>query len=308
MKNTVSLIAGVVLLVGCGRGDKQPETKKPATQPAPVAVAPTKTRPVVTPVVVTALPKDRPAVPPAARVTPVPAEPDDLASVPTSAFLQVPPASILDPASDAGRLLAEAQELFRQGQVDAAIDTLAAAVKDPAFENGRQVLVGKLVSLLLASARVADAQAVCMQYPGDERAVANIGQVNGYLTKIGDMNAAADWAAQLEALPLSGPAADQNSIFLLSTLAKAGRIDEAIERVPGIVEGPDEARNIRVLNAAAGGMLKSSDLENGARLLAAIEEATGGNNAYAGMVSNLRVLQQGMEEMARTRPAGATPK
>lgn len=270
MKQSVLLMVAAVLLVSCGRQPQKPEAGSPSAKRAPVVAAPNASTNEL----------------PVARMM----------------FLQQPPPGELDPASEAARVLSVAQELLRQGRANEAADVLSAAVKDPACESGRQVLVAKLVALLLASDRVEEAQTVCLEYAADAKAASSdIGMIHRYLVQKGDMKAAAEWADRLGALPLSEPAADQNLTYQLGALAASGSLDEAIRRVPGVVARADESRNIRVLGSVASGMIKGGDFENAKRFLAAVEAAAPGKSAYADMVSNMRHLLEQREGMrART--------
>lgn len=220
-------------------------------------------------------------------------------------FLRVPPPGFLSPESDAGKAVAKAQELFRQGQTNAAVDALAKAVKDPASENGRAIVARKLICLLLYADRVADAQAAYIASATDERtAEFNVGLVNGYLMGEKQMpEAAAEWAARLEELPLRGCAADYNLGYRLSALAASGKMDEAIRRVPEVVARTNEVLNAVVLGEVVEGMIGQSEFQQAERFLRAVEEAAAGRKAYAGRVKDLR---QALED-ARATPTTQPP-
>lgn len=220
-------------------------------------------------------------------------------------FLRVPPPGFLNPESEAGRAVAKAQDLFRQGQTNSAVDVLTKAVKDPACESGRVIVARKLIALLLHSDRVADAQAAYIASATNEQAAAfNLAMVNGYLRDTQRPEAAAAWAARLEALPLRGTAVDYNLGYHLSALAASGRMDEAIRRVPEVVARTNEVLNAFVLENVVEGMIGQSEFQHAERFLHAVEEATAGRNAYTGMVTNLRQTLEG----ARAKPASQAPQ
>lgn len=225
-------------------------------------------------------------------------------------FLRVPPPGFLSPESDAGKAVAKAQDLFRQGQTNSAVDVLTKAVKDSAGENECAIVARKLITLLLYSDRVADAQtAYIASATNEQAAVFNVGLVNGYLTGEKERGgkespgAAAEWAARLESLPLRGPAADYNLGYHLSALAASGKIDEAIRRVPEVVARTNEVMNAVVLGDVADGMIGESEFQQAERFLRAVEEATAGRTAYTGMVTNLRQTLEG----ARAKSASRAP-
>lgn len=295
MKNVVSLMAGLVLLVGCSREQQKPEANPPTAKPAPVAMA----KPVASPAVVpTPAPKAitavaQPAVPPVGATVSKPApvtEPTSQPPTSRSIYLEAIPAGMLNPESAAAAALAKAQELFLQGQTNAAAEVLTAAMADPACQPDRPVVARKLITLLLASGLTADAQAAYIASATDEKsALFNLDILNRTLVvEQNNRAAAAEWAARLEALPLTGPAADLNLGNLVSSLWLAGATDEAAARVPVIMERPDEAQNVTVLRKVGGDIIKNADAESAERFLAAIEKSSQGKAAYADLVSSLR--------------------
>jgi hypothetical protein len=166
------------------------------------------------------------------------------------------------------------------------------------------IVARKLIALLLHSDRVADAQAAYIASATNEQAAAfNLAMVNGYLRDKHRPEAAAEWAARLEALPLRGSAVDYNLGYHLSALAASGRMDEAIRRVPEVVARTNEVLNAFVLENVVEGMIGQSEFQHAERFLHAVEEATAGRTAYTGMVTNLRQKLEG----ARAKPATQAP-
>lgn len=269
MKQAVSLAVALVLLAGCGRRREPPAGAPPPPRPA--------------------------AVGPKAAVR---------APLPVVSFL-VASASVLDPESEARKAASQAQGLFLQGQTNAAIDVLGAAIRRPDVENGRHVLVCMLVSLLMASGRDADAQAIGLEYATAEDDRLFCGPlIASCLIERGDAAAAVIWTERLAALPLPPEAADLNFGDHLAALSAAGRLDEALERVPGMLMGADPARNVALVRSVATRMIAGSDFAGAEGFLSAVEAAAGGKEPYVGAVSNGRAeLTQ-----ARARPADAAPE
>jgi hypothetical protein len=290
VKQAVSLIAGAVLLVGCGREPQKPEADAPSAKAAPVAAVPSQVNPVAKP----AMPV-KPELPRVAQAAPVPVTPVPVIGnhgIPfsTAIFLQAPHPGTLDPESNAARAVAQAQDLFRQGETNAAVEVLKKAVKDPTCETGRPWLVQMLVAALLASGRVEDAEATCIEYATDQNPKLYCGSVvTRYLIEEkGDAESALAWTARLEKLELGGAPAELILRDRLMSLEAAGRIDEIVERVPEIVAYTNEAQNMRIMLSVANDMIARSHFDNAERFLASIEAAAGEGKAYSGMVSGLR--------------------
>lgn len=219
-------------------------------------------------------------------------------------FFRVPPPGFLNPESVAGEAVAKAQDLFRKGQTNAAVDLLNQAARDPACESGRAIVARKLIALLLYSDRVADAQAAYIACATNVQAAElNLAMVNGYLISEKRPEAAAEWAARLESLPLREPAACENLGYHLSSLAASGKVEEAIRRVPEVVARTNEVLNAFLLECVVYGMIGESEFQQAERFLSAVENATVGRNAYTGMVTNLR---QTLED-ARAKSASQAP-
>ncbi len=273
MKQAVLLMMGALFLAGCSRQEREPAARAASATPVPIAAAQT--------------PASTNRVPTALAI-----------------FLRTPPPGILKPESEAGRIVVKAQELFQQGQTNAAVDLLDKAVSNPACAADRPVLSRKLITLLLYCGRLADAQAAYVESLTDEKAAAmNISMVHGYLLEKGDAAAVVEWAARLEALSLPGPAAEGNLANHLVALTKCDRMDEATTLLQQILSRTNEVKNTRLVGNAAYGLIRRSEFDQTERLLDAIEVAAGGRNAYTGIVTNLRKELKS----ARAKPATPTP-
>jgi hypothetical protein len=292
VKQAVSLIAGAVLLVGCGREPQKPEADAPSAKAAPVAAVPSQVNPVAKPTM-----PAKPEMPHVAQVAPVPVASEPVAAtsrMPRSVaeFFRMPPPGAAG-VGEATNVVAQAQKLFQQGEVNAAADLLTKALDDPAQEDGHLAILHLLTAVLLASERVDDAQAVCAQYATEDLPGVFSGSIvtRYLLEEKGDAAAALAWTERLDALPLSGRAKNQNLKDNLMALSAAGRVDEVVQRVPEVVArtGTDDvAKNMFVLDSVVYGMIKRSDFGNAERLVDAIEAAVGSNQAYADRVSRLR--------------------
>lgn len=303
MKHVALVMAGgFVLLVGCSREPQKPESKAPPAKPAPITATQPKSTTGMPPVSVTktAAPSTAPVV--ASIIASAPNAPTNRLPASLSSFLRYPPPERLDPESEAGRTLTRAQELFRQGETNAATDLLKTAVKGPGSETASRELVRSLVALLLGSGRVDEGQAICMEYAVSSDPTLFCGpSVTHYLIEEkGDAAAAVAWTEQLAALPLQGFAADMNLADHLTALSAAGRRDEVIQRVPDIVVQTNDVRNARILGIVAERMIRASDFDGADLVLGAIEKDAGSKAAYSGMVTGLR----GLMDRERKRTAG----
>lgn len=342
MKKVISLIACVVLLVGCSRGQKKSDAKKTPTKPSSeVSVLPKVTSPVppgspgVTGspgVVGTAIPPAGPS--PVVSVPPKqgPAGPSPVASVPpvavapapgaprrddngtpepgvlakrTADYLAdispVPLARMLRPESAAAKEVVKAQDLFRLGQTDGAIDILAEAIKNPDLNGGRTVFVRTQIAMLLSSGRVDEAKALTIQYATDEHPEFVGPIITRYLIEEKhDPDAAVAWTDQLGKLPLKPHVVTLNFSDRLVALSAADRLNEVIQNVPGIVEEED---GMKICVGAAMGMIKTSDFDKAESFLAAVEKASGDDPNYE---SALKFLN-GMLESARASKTNAVP-
>jgi hypothetical protein len=312
MKHVVPLMVSLVLLVGCSREQQKPEAKAPPVPAVPVAVAQPKVKPVVppaSPVKVAAQSVKPSAVPSGVKeVTPVPSGSTNRKPVSVDTFLM--PAGSLASDSEAGMAFAKAQELFQQGQTNAAVDVLTAAVSSSSAENGRPVLIRKLVALLLSSGRVDDAQAACVAYAKDEKAPLGGGfiappyqLITQYLIEEkGDAAAAVAWTEQLATLPLSGLAAGINFQDHLTALCAAGRADAVIQSVPDILAFTNEVWSASLVQKVASDMITSSDFDNAERFLSAVEAAPNGKAAHVSTVESMRKTLRSARE---AQPAAA---
>lgn len=220
-------------------------------------------------------------------------------------FMRVPPPSLLGPESESGQAVAKAQELLRQGQTNAAVELLQKAVKDPACDTHRPMLIRKCIALLLYCGRVEQAQATYLESAaGDEDAARmSVSLINGYLIKNGRGEAAAQWAARLETLPLRGLAAEENLAQHLQALAVSGNIESAIKRLPEIAARTNEVQNINLMGAVETFLIRRCEFDKAERFLVAIEQVAGGRNAYTEMVTSLRMNL----ESARTHASSPAP-
>ncbi len=292
MKPLASLILGAVLLAGCSREPREQGARVPSAAPTPNAAVQSSDRSVAKPQSASAMELAHVSKPvaesPAEQPSPATPAPKQTPSLTT--FLAVPPAGVLDPESKAGKVVAQAQELFKQGQTKEALDLLSEAAKDPDCENGRAIVVGKLVSLLLVSGRVEDAEAVCIQHATGENSAFFTGcSVTRYLIEEkDDAVAAVAWTERVAALPLEGFAADLNSADHLTALSAAGRLDEVIQSIPEIVTQANDAQNAKIFGMVAERMIGNSDFDSAEHLLGAIDKAASDKQAYSSMVSTLR--------------------
>lgn len=310
MKNVAWMMVGLVLFVGCGRGQQKPEAKAPTAAKPPVVV----TQPKVTPVtsVKVATPSVAPSAVPAAVtqsgqvriVAPAASAAANRKPVSIDTFLM--PAAGLPADSEAGVAVAKALELYQQGQTNAAVDVLTAAVKGSSFESGRPVLTRKLVALLLASGRLDEAQAACVAFAKDEKAQSGMSpiappyhQITQYLIEEkGDAAAAVSWTEQLAALPLSGMAAGVVYRDRLTALCAAGRTDEVIQSVPEILSLTNEVWSASLVQQVASDLIASSDFDNAERFLSAVEASANGRAAYVDTVGSMRQTMQSARETA----------
>lgn len=263
---------------------------KPVVKVAPVAKPKVKPVVKVAPVAIAAKKSDsKPAIsePPQAEVPPVPATPKH-----TEALLLVGSFSPLDPASEAGKVASEARVLFRQGQTNAAMDVLSAAVENPACKSGRPELVRMLASLFLVSDRVSDAQDLCANYVADDSFGCSAAIVYYLLKEKNDPAAVVAWTERMDALPLSDVARSQNLGANLTALTQAGRLDDVLTRVPEIVSRPNETDSINSLRAVISDMLSRSDFDNAELLVKTIEASAGQKPAYADFVLFVRQMMK----------------
>lgn len=220
------------------------------------------------------------------------------------AFLRVPAPSELRPDSEAGKALAKAQELYRQGETNAAGAVLSNAVKDPSCAKGRSMLNRKLVALYLCSGRVEDAQAACVAYvqSGAPELFGGAIVTTYLIEEKRDANAAVSWTERLRKLKLSAAAEHQNLYDNLTALSAAGQMDEVVRRLPDILSRTNDVETVEIMGSVAAFMMKRSEFDHAQRFLDAVEKAGGGRNDCAAMVS----LQRKRLEGARTqnsRPA-----
>jgi hypothetical protein len=254
---------------------------KPTVKVAPVATAVEKSDS-----------KTEVQVPPQTQVPPVPATPKRL-----EALFLVAPFSSLDPASEAGKVAAEARVFFGQGQTNAAVDALSAAVKDPACQNGRPELVRMLVSLFLVSDRIGDAQDLCANYVTDDTFGCSAAIISYLLREKNDPAAVIAWTERMESLQLSDGARSQNLGANLIAVIQAGRFDDVIARVPEIVSRPNDTGNINSLRPVINDLLSRSDFDNAELLLKAIEAAAGEKPDYAEFVVFVRQMMKNNQAM-----------
>lgn len=311
MKHAAIVLASLVLLVGCGRKKQEPQTKAPSDAPVPAATAPRNDKPLSPPVKPAKQGVKPSAVPTAAAK---PDLPKNVVRIPSGStnrqasidsFLM--PAGFLPPESAAGGAFAKAQDLFLQGQTNAAVDVLTEAVNNPSNENGRPVLIRKLVALLLSSGRVDDARAACIAYAKDEKSALGASPiappyhlVTQYLIEEkGDADAAVAWTEQLAKLPLSGLAASANVADYLSALYAAKRVDEIMQSVPVILAYTNEVWSASLVRSVASDMIAHSDFDSAGRFLSAVEASANGRAAYADTIGSMRKQL----ESARATPA-----
>ncbi len=307
MKFVAPLIAVVVIIVGywwvrhgarveplpAGGAQVGERTKNAVVAP----VAESKVKPIVKVApVATAVEKPDSGtevqMPPQTQVPPVPATPKN-----SESLLLAAPFSPLDPASEAGKVAAEARVFFGQGQTNAAIDALSAAVKDPACQSGRPELVRMLVSLFLVSDRIGDAQELCANYVTDDTFGCSAAIIYYLLKERNDPAAVVAWTERMESLPLSDAARSQNLGANLIAVTQAGRFDDVIARVPEIVSRPNDTGNINSLRAVISDMLSRSDFDNAELLLKAIESAAGEKPEYADFVAFVRQMMKNNQAM-----------
>lgn len=300
---SIALMAGGVLLVGCSGGQNKDETKAPASAARPIAAEPRKAQPAAK----TALPGKVEApravqpLPPAEGVTPVASAPTNRPPIAVRVFTRV---SALDPKTEAGMAIEQAQALFRQGETNAALKLLSIAVKDPACETGRDEINRKLLALLLASGRVDDAETAALEYAASGQGKMFGGSLlTGYLLENGDAEAAVAWTEQVRKLSLPEEAATQNLKDGLTALAAAGRLDEASQRLPALIARTNETQSANLVADVVDRLIVLSRFDQAEAFLNATDQAAGGKHAYTSMVANMRLKLDG----ARTRAVNQAP-
>ena len=131
------------------------------------------------------------------RRTPAPAAPaPEGATVETAA--ETPPEE--DPVA---RILRQADEALMNGATNEALDTLQAAMDDPALAEGRQSLFNGLIRFLLLTGQVDEARTRMLEaYRSDAAlAVGGLGLVYGHLMEQGNLAEVVAWTETVLAIP-----------------------------------------------------------------------------------------------------------
>jgi tetratricopeptide (TPR) repeat protein len=181
--------------------------------------------------------------------------------------------------------------LMAGGDTNAALEAVAQAIEDPAFEADKPWLFRTMLQLLCMAGRVDDAAEKFLAAAGEDEnlARAGFGIVFGARQAEEDAAALAAWTQRLNEAGLPSDLAVRAFAWHLAAVRQAGSEADVLALVPVCIErfGAGDARGL--LDRELQRLLRENSFEAADALLAEIEKAGGGEEVLRNLVAATRV-------------------